>query len=159
MLFKRRNKRVELFDHPTINEFEERVAGALKQTVYTHYKDELSKLINKEIKLSGIDEADLLTLFTEDKEDLFNFTFNAYSKEIKLDDIEEYPEGEELTEEEKPVTVERFGPSIGFGIKFAIYYNFLKNDKNAELGDFLKAMKIPYSSRFKKRLIGYYKNK
>ncbi len=156
MLFKRKNKEIELFDHPIVNEFERDVANYLGLTIYSEDKEILGNLIMKDIELSKIPSDILLTYFIENKEQLKNFTIRAYSSETKLDDGEEYPEGEELPDNQKSKTLKVYGPGIGFGIKYAIYFHFLFNNLNGELSAYLKAIRIPCSAKLNEPLIKYF---
>jgi hypothetical protein len=65
-------------------------------------------------------------------------------------DEEEYPAGEEPGEEDKSVTVAQRGLGTGFGITYAIYYNFLANRTPSEFREFLRNRRIPHHARFAK---------
>ena len=156
MLFKRKNKELELFDHPGVNEFEKEVAESLGVTIYFEDKRIIRNLIKKEIELSKVPSDELLIHFIENKRQLKNFTIIAYSNEIKIDDGEEYPEGEELSSNEIPKTLKTYGPGIGFGITFVIYFHFLINNLRDELSAYLRAKRIPHSANLNKRLIKYF---
>ena len=52
MLFKRKNRDIELFDHPVVNEFEKDVANSLGVTIYSEDKTIIGKLVKKEIEQS-----------------------------------------------------------------------------------------------------------
>lgn len=156
MFFKRKNKEIELFNHPLVNEFEKEVAQSLEVTIYFEDKKIIGNLINKEIELSKVPPDELLIHFIENKEQLKDFTIRAYSNEIKIDDGEEYPEGEELSNNEKPKTLKTYGPGVGFGITFVIYFHFLFNNLRDQLSVYLSAKRIAHSAKLNKRLIKYF---
>ena len=137
MLFKRKNRDIELFDHPVVNEFEKNVANSLGVTIYSEDKTIIGKLVKKEIEQSKVPSDKLLKYFIENREQLKIFTIRAYSGETKIDD------GEELSNKEIPKTLKTYGPGIGFGITYGIYFHFLFNNLKDELSDHLKARRIP----------------
>lgn len=156
MIFKRRKKELELFDHPTINLFEKEVADTLQTAVYSDNKSILKEFTRTEIEQSKLSTELIFDHFVNDRELLKKFTIRAYTYETGIYDGEEYPPGEEPLESEKSISIESHGPGIGFGITHAIYFHFLKHGLNRQLSDFLKLRRIPYSSRFLKRLEGYF---
>ncbi|GAA4976222.1 hypothetical protein [Algibacter aquimarinus] len=156
MIFRRKNREIELFDNPIINEFEKDVADSLGVSVYSENKSILGNILKKEIEQSKVEPKILLDYFINNSEQLKMFTIKAYSCGIKIDDGEEYPEGEEVPDSEKPKTIKTHGPGIGYGITHAIYFHFLYHDLTNELSEYLKIRRIPYSNRFYKRLTEYY---
>lgn len=156
MWFKRKNKEIELFDNPRVNELETSVANSLGVKIYSGNKDILRKLTKEEIELSKIKSDTLLSYFTNNYPELLAFTIRAYGNNTKIDDGEEYPKGEEIPDSEKPKTIETCGPAIGFGITHAIYFHFLYNDLTVQLSDYLKKRRIPFSNRLLTRLTKYY---
>jgi hypothetical protein len=156
MLFKRKNRDIELFDHPVVNEFEKDVANSLGVTIYSEDKTIIGKLVKKEIEQSKVPSDKLLKYFIENREQLKIVTIRAYSDETKIDDGEEYPEGEELSNKEIPKTLKTYGPGIGFGITYGIYFHFLFNNLKDELSDHLKARRIPHSAKLYQRLVKYF---
>ena len=156
MIFRNRNKAMELFEHPTVNEFEKDVARSLGLTIYSDDKDIIGNIVKKEIQLSKIASVVLLNYFTVNYEELLKFSILLYSRESKIDDGEEYPEGEEIPDIEKPKTLKTYGPCIGFGITYSIYFHYLFNNLTEELFEYLKARRIPHPRKLHKRLINYF---
>ena len=68
---------------------------------------------------------------------------------------EEYPKGEEIPKSEKSIIIASQGIGIGFGIKYAIYLDFLEN-RPKELIDYIKKERIPKADKFCKTLIKLY---
>ena len=69
---------------------------------------------------------------------------------------EEYPKGEELKEDEKPVTVEVLGYNPFTLIMYGIEFYFLKDNPDRLL-EYIKRLRIPRASKYKKELISIYK--
>ena len=129
---------------------------SLNFNTYSKDKELIGKLMKEEINQSKISQSTLYSYFIENRKQLVKFMIAFYKSEIKIDDGEEYPIGEGVSDEEKTKTLKSYGMGIGFGITCSIYFHFLVNDKLSDLADYLKVRKIPYSNKFYKRLIGCY---
>jgi len=68
---------------------------------------------------------------------------------------EEYPQGEEAPAREKTKTISSNGLGVGFGVKYAIYLDFLENNPN-ELPAYIKKERIPNAAKFAKTLAQLY---
>ena len=68
---------------------------------------------------------------------------------------EEYPKGEIPRGGGKTEIVSSNGVGVGFGIKYAIYLDYLEN-KPKELTEYLKKESIPNAAKFSKTLVGLY---
>lgn len=79
-----------------------------------------------------------------------------YERNPDKADCEEYPEGEELDENEKPVTIERFGYAPSFLISYGIEYFFL-NEHPDKLLEYIKKLRIPGASKYKREITSLYK--
>ncbi len=71
------------------------------------------------------------------------------------EDEQEYPEGEEQEPDEH---IETLGCGNGFGIRIAIYHNFIANRTPAELRAYLKNRRIPKHTKFAKELAQIFTN-
>lgn len=69
---------------------------------------------------------------------------------------EEYPEGEELCEDEKSKIIEVSGYSPCILMWYAIEYFFLKEQPDKLLA-YIKALRIPYAAKYRRKLISFYK--
>ena len=156
MLFKKRINHNELIDNPIVNEIENNIATEIGFKVYNRNKDIIGGIVRKEIEQSMIDKSILLSYFTEKREELIKFGIILYKNEQYIIDGEEYPKGEVVPKSERPVTLASYGPGIGFGITYAIYFHFLSNNKIDELSEYLKRRRIPYFKKFQSRLITYF---
>jgi hypothetical protein len=124
--------------------------------VYNQHKEIIGGIVKQEIEQSMIEKSILLSYFIEKPDFLINFGTLLYKKEEAIDEREEYPKGEVVPKSERPVTIESFGPGIGFGITYAIYFHFLSTNKIDELSIYLQKKRIPYWKKFQSRLISYY---
>ena len=68
---------------------------------------------------------------------------------------EEYPKGEIPPEGGKTKIISSNGVGVGFGIKYAIYLDYLEN-KPKDLTEYLKKERIPYAAKFSKNLFELY---
>ena len=99
-----------------------------------------------DISVSGMSSAQLETLLREHRDRIITFGILFACDQEANRDEEEYPEGEEPDEDEDPGEV--LGLGCGFGIKYAIYYNFVANRTPAELRAYLKNRRIPQAAKF-----------
>ena len=82
------------------------------------------------------------------------FACYCYSKESKIDYVEEYPnqdDTKQIHSDSKTI-----GLSKGFSIIYAIYYYYLLKEDNKRLMDYLSARRIPYYKKFHDRLLKYF---
>jgi len=79
-----------------------------------------------------------------------------YERNSNKVNYEEYPEGEELDEDEKPVTIKVLGYNpftlIMYGIEF-----YLLNEHPDRLLEYIKKLRIPGASKYKKEIAFIYK--
>ena len=139
----RKKKHIDLFNHEFVRELDDKVSSILKVPIAKVDKGIIEKLSKTEQELSKIPETELLSIFNNNNEELTKFICLAYSKESKIN-------GNQLK------VIESNGLSQGFSITYAIYYFFLKNDKQSELGVYLSKRKIPQSHKFHDRLQNYF---
>jgi len=109
-------------------------------------------ILRREIANSALGINSIKDLLRSKKDSIIKFGIDFYKTQAGEPHIEEYREGEEVNEDEKSNVLESHGLGIGFGIKYAIYFNFLENDMQDELLNFLKAQRIPYAKDFAKTL-------
>lgn len=64
---------------------------------------------------------------------------------------EEYPKAQGIPGSKRPQIISSYGVGIGFGVKYAIYLDFLET-KPKELIDYIKKEKIPKANKFYKTL-------
>jgi hypothetical protein len=147
----------ELFDNPTVNEVEEQIASELGLEVYSEQKHIIGNLIQKEIEQSMVGKPVLHSYFIKNRSEFVKFGVLLYTGERKANDGEEYPKGETVPREQRPVELKSHGLGVGFGITYAIYFHFLNTNKLAELSEFLKIRRIPHYKKFQSRIESYYR--
>ena len=102
-----------------------------------------------EISVCGMTVDQLTGYLADNKNSLIDFGVRFMSDEDATNDEQEYPEGEEQDPDGES---EALGYGNGFGIKVAIYHNFLANRTAAEFRAFLKNQRIPKHTKFAKEL-------
>jgi len=147
-------KKIELFNHPLIEKVDKELSSILKADLITSDSEILERLSKEEQKQSGIASSDLLSIYEKKKDDLIKFTCYSYSKESKIELVEEYPNpADDKQEYSDSKTI---GLSKGFSITYAIYFYFLSKNDNKGLLDYLSVRRIPSSKKFHERLINYF---
>ena len=147
-------KKVELFHHPLIENVDKELSFLLKADLITSDLEILERLSKEELKQSGISSSDLLLIYKNKKDELMKFTCYCYSKESKINYLEEYPnldDDKQIHSDSKTI-----GLSKGFSITYAIYYYFLLENDNNGLMDYLSVRRIPYFKKFHERLLKYF---
>jgi hypothetical protein len=64
----------------------------------------------------------------------------------------EFPRGEEPDPRDRSVTIARLGLGGGFGITYLTFHHLVLLDNPKFLRDYLKSLRLPYATRFAKRL-------
>jgi hypothetical protein len=93
--------------------------------------------------------SDIEVLLRDRRDRLVAFGARLLRDQSATCDEGEYPEGEE---QDTSGPSELVGLGTGFGVKYAIYYNFLANRTPAELRAFLKNRRTPHHARFSRDL-------
>ena len=105
--------------------------------------------VQAEISVSGMSVPEIVVYMRNHRNHLIEFGVRFLGDEAATDDEQEYPEGEEQDSDGES---ESLGYCIGFGVKYAIYHNFLANRPAADFRAFLKNRRIPGHTRFAKEL-------
>ncbi|MCT4646857.1 MAG: hypothetical protein N4A74_17845 [Carboxylicivirga sp.] len=147
-------KKIELFNHPLIETVDKELSSILKIDLITTDSELMERLSKEEQKQSGIASSDLLSIYEKKKEELMKFTCYCYSKESKIEHVEEYPNPEDNKQDNSDSKT--IGLSKGFSITYAIYYYFLSTNDNKGLMDYLSVRRIPYFKKFHERLYKYF---
>lgn len=144
----RKKKNIDLFNHEIVKETDSRVSNLLKVPIASVDDKILEKLSLAEQDLSGISKSEILSIFKNENDELTKFSCLSYSMESKNTENQKIQNAE---------TIESKGLSKGFSISYAIYYFFLKNNNQSELGYFLEKRRIPKSQNFHERLKNYFR--
>ena len=144
-------KKIDLFNHPMVEKVDKEVSSILRVDLITSNSEILERISNEEQKQSGIVPSDLLSIYEKKKDELMKFACYCYSKESKIDLVEEYSNQDDTKQEHSGSKT--IGLSKGFSITYAIYYYFLSIDDNDGLMNYLSVRRIPY---FKKESVNYF---
>ena len=102
-----------------------------------------------EISVCGMTTDQIEDYLTANRDSLIDFGVRFMSDEDATSDEQEYPEGGGGDPDGESETL---GYGNGFGIKVAIYHNFLANRTPTEFRAFLKNRRIPKHTKFAKEL-------
>jgi len=153
-----RNEVQLLLESSKLEHIENEIASQVNSYVNRDY---LSFMVNgavKQLKHACLNTKDIMAILSEQAELLIQFGVAFLHDEEATSDEEEYPQGEELDEDDKSETVSEHGIGIGFGITYAIYLNYLQKNTKQEFVKYLKAERIPYAAKFASELKRVYEN-
>lgn len=108
---------------------------------------------DKALKIAKLDIMEIKKVITEDSENFSKYTIEKikFFTDTKEEFEEEYPEGEEPDEDEKPVLIETRPAPRSFLIGPSIEYWLLKNNfKYLEI--YLKLIRMPQAKKYAKQL-------
>lgn len=105
--------------------------------------------LQAEVSVSGMTVAEITHYLTLHRNQLVAFGNRLLSDKDATKEEQEYPDGEE---QDADADSETMGMRVGFGVKYAIYHNFLSNRHPAEFRAFLKNRRIPKHTKFAKEL-------
>ena len=83
-------------------------------------------------------------------------TFIDKKMQYNFDEDDEYPEGEEISDDDKPHTIEELPYYKNFLVAFLIEYYFLK-EQPTKLGKYLKRIHIAHATNYEKELRNIWK--
>lgn len=128
---------------------EQTIAAQVGSKIVEDYSNACTNYTRADMSVSGLSVAEIESLLVSRRHEIIAFGVSLLRDEEAIRDDEENPEGEEQDPSE---TVEVHGLGTGFGINYAIYYNFLTNRTPAELRAYLKNRRIPHQAQFAKAL-------
>jgi hypothetical protein len=128
---------------------EQAIASEVGSRIVETYSTSSTNYTQADLSVSGMTVTETETLLVAHRDQIIKFGVAFLRDEAATDDSEEYPEGEEQDPSE---TVEVQGLGVGFGIKYAIFYNFLANRTPAEFRAYLKNRCIPHQAKFAREL-------
>ncbi len=105
--------------------------------------------IQGDLSVSGMTIAETESLLLAQRDQIIRFGIAFLRDEAATDTAEEYPEGEE---QDPPKIVSVLGLGVGFGISYAIFYNFLARRTPAEFRVYLRNRRVPHQARFAREL-------
>ena len=132
-------------------EIETSIASQCKTYVNKEFVEFTIGILRREISNSGLTLDYIRQLLSLRKGSIIRFGIqllnNLKGKPIE----EEYPKGERVPKTNKPEIISSQGVGIGFGIKYAIYLDYLEN-RPKDLINYLTKERIPKANKFSKIL-------
>lgn len=141
-MWHKKKRNVDLFNHELVTDMDIKVSEYLDVPIAKVDKKIIESLSKKEVEISEIKIADLLSIIRDFNDELYKFICLVYSAESTIE-----KSGEKV--------IRSNGLSPGFSITYTIYFFFLKKDMSSALGSYL-AKRIPNSHKFHDRLTSYF---
>ncbi|MFN9246643.1 MAG: hypothetical protein ACK6DS_06150 [Planctomycetota bacterium] len=105
--------------------------------------------LQAEVSVSGMTVGEITQCLILHRNQLIAFGIRFLGDKDATKEEQEYPNGEEQEADGESETI---GLMVGFGVKYAIYHNFLTNRSATEFRAFLKNRRIPKHTKFAKEL-------
>ncbi|WP_281798752.1 hypothetical protein [Prevotella pallens] len=109
---------------------------------------------NEMLKAAQVTIEDLESLLGSNMNEAM--TFIDKKMQYNFDEDDEYPEGEEISDDDKPHTIEELPYYKNFLVAFLIEYYFLK-EQPTKLGKYLKRIHIAHATNYEKELRNIWK--
>ena len=138
-----------LLHSETLRTVEQGIALEVGSRIVEDYSNVCTNYTRGDISVSGLTVAEIESLLIARRKEIVTFGIRFLRDQEASRDEEEYPDGEEQDPSE---TEELLGLGTGFGIKYAIFYNFLANRTPAEFRAYLKNRRVPHHAKFAKEL-------
>lgn len=104
---------------------------------------------NERLKAAQVKIDDLESLLNTNMKEASYFV--EKKMQYNFDEDDEYPEGEEISDDDKPHTIEELPYYKNFLVSFLIEYYFLK-EQPTKLGKYLKRIYIAHATKYEKEL-------
>lgn len=109
---------------------------------------------NERLKAAQVKIEELEYLFNSNMKETLCFVVKKM--QYNFDEDDEYPEGEEILDDDKPHTIEELPYYKNFLVAFLIEYYFLK-EQPTKLGEYLKRIYIAHATKYEKELRNIWK--
>lgn len=109
---------------------------------------------NERLKAAQVKIDDLESLLNTNMKETLCFVLKKM--QYNFDEDDEYPEGEEISDDDKPHTIEELPYYKNFLVSFLIEYYLLK-EQPTELGKYLKRTHIAQATKYEKELRNIWK--
>lgn len=136
---------LSLLKSDALSAVERPIAAKCRLDIIYDYGSPSTSSTQAEISVSGMATDQIEEYLTINRDLLIDFGVRFLSDKDATSDEQEYPDGEE---QDPDGGSETLGYGTGFGIKVAIYHNFLANRTPAEFRAFLKNRRIPQHAKF-----------
>jgi hypothetical protein len=140
---------LDVLHSASLRKVEQGIAQQTGQRIIEDYSPVCINLTLASMSVSGMNAAQIQALLDNESERLIAFGVKFLREEGMTRDEEEHALGEE---EEPSTLVEVRGLGTGFGITYAIYYNFAANRTPAEFRAYLKNRRIGGAAKFASQL-------
>jgi hypothetical protein len=124
---------------------EQAIAAAVGSRIVEDYSSTCTTYTQSDLSVSGMTVVQTEALLVSHRDQIIKFGVAFLGEQSPTVDVEEFPDGEEQDPSE---TTDVHGLGLGFGIKYAIFYNFLAHRTPAELRAYLKNRRIPDQAKF-----------
>jgi hypothetical protein len=138
-----------LLQSPALQTVERAIAAQVGSKIVEDFSTTYTSYIQSDMSVSGLTVAETETLLQSHRDEISAFGVAFLRDEEATREDEEFPSGEGG---EHPLDVEVQGLGVGFGVTYAIYYNFLANRTPAEFKAYLKNRRIPHRAKFAREL-------
>jgi hypothetical protein len=132
-----------------LSSIEEAIASQTGLNIIYEYGSASISYTQAEVSVCGMTSQQINEYLTTNRDSLIDFGVRFMKDEDATSDEQEFSEGEE---QDSVGESETLGYGNGFGIKIAIYHNFLANRTPNEFRAFLKNRRIPKHAKFAKEL-------
>lgn len=109
---------------------------------------------NERLKAAQVTMEELEYLFSSNMKETLCFVVKKM--QYNFDEDDEYPEGEEILDDDKPHTIEELPYYKNFLVAFLIEYYLLK-EQPTKLGEYLKRIHIAHATKYEKELRNIWK--
>ena len=109
---------------------------------------------NERLKAAQVKIDDLESLLKTNMKEASYFV--EKKMQYNFDEDDEYPEGEEISDDDKPHTIDELPYYKNFLVAFLIEYYFLK-EQPTKLGKYLKRIHIAHATKYEKELRNIWK--
>jgi hypothetical protein len=133
-----------LLNSDALHAVEDSVAPQVGLSIIRDYSTSSTQDTQAEISVSGMTANEIEKFLANNREMLVAFGVRFLTDQEATKDEEEFPDGEEQDEDGESRVL---GIGSGFGIKLAIYLNFLANRTPAEFRDYLQNRRIPHHAK------------
>lgn len=126
---------------------ERAIASAVGSRIVEDYSSTCTSFAQADLSVSGLTVAEAEAVLATERDRLIAFGVAFLRDAAATAGGEEFAEGEEPSE-----AVAVHGLGVGFGVNYAIYYNFLARRTPAEFQAYLKNRRVPHRARFAREL-------
>jgi hypothetical protein len=140
---------MDLLHSDCLRDVEQDIARQTGKRIIEDFSPACTSYTQADMSVSGMTATETRELLKANRDQIIAFGVAFLRDEEATRNEEEFPEGEEQDPSE---TIAALGLGTGFGIKYAIFYNFLANGTSADFSAYLKNRRIPHQAKFAREL-------